>query len=318
METLSVIQLDPLKLSWMVAAFVGLSIFFLMLGLRSRRLGVETLDDRVKRYAQLRTAEEIELAEPFSARVVMPTLQNMLRIVGRFAPQRNIEDLERNLAQAGRPLGLTAIDFLGARLLAAISLGLAVGGIAFLANSSVRLVLLCILAGGLVGFYAPMVLLRWRVAGRQKMIQRALPDALDLLVVCVDAGLGLDAAILKVAHRWRHELAREFDQVAYEVSLGRPRLEALQNLVTRTGVEDVATFVAVIAQADQLGVSIGKALRIHSEQMRVLRRYRAEEQARQAALKMLFPLVFLIFPALFAVILGPAIPHLLRTLAHLG
>lgn len=318
METLSVIQLDPLKLSWMVAAFVGLSIFFLMLGLRSRRLGVETLDDRVKRYAQMRTAEEIELAAPFSERVFRPALQNMLRIVGRFAPQRNIEDLERHLAQAGRPLGLTAIDFLGARLLAAISLGLAIGVIAFLTNSSVRLVLLCFLAGGLVGFYAPMILLRWRVAGRQKMVQRALPDALDLLVVCIDAGLGLDAAILKVAQRWRHALAREFDQVAYEVSLGRPRVEALQDLVTRTGVEDIATFVAVVTQADQLGVSIGKALRIHAEQMRVLRRYRAEEQAREAALKMLFPLVFLIFPALFAVILGPALPHLLRTLGSLG
>jgi len=100
--------------------------------------------------------------------------------------------------------------------------------------------------------------------------------------------------------------------------IGMARVEALQGLVTRTGVEDVATLVAVVVQAHSLGVSVGKALRIHAEQMRVLRRYRAEEQGRQAALKMLFPLVFLIFPALFAVILGPAIPQLLRTLANLG
>jgi len=138
-----------------------------------------------------------------------------------------------------------------------------------------------------------------------------------MLVVCVDAGLGFDAAMLKVVERWRHELADELDQVVYEMRMGRSRMEALQDLVTRTGVEDVASFVAVIVQADQLGVSVAKALRIHAEQMRVLRRYRAEEQARQAVLKMLFPLVFLIFPALLAVILGPAIPQLLRVLGSL-
>lgn len=318
METLAAMQLEPIFLSWMVAVLVGLSVFVICIGLRARRLGAVSLDDRVRRYAEKPSMDELELAEPFFDRAIKPLIQTVLGIVGRLAPGRNIEELERDLARAGNPLDLTAIDFLGARLLTAIVLGLATGGLLYLANSSVRLALLGGLLGGLVGFYGPLVWLRWTIVTRQRNIARALPDCLDLLIVCIDAGLGFDAALLKVAQRWRHELSRELDRVVYEIRMGKTRTEALQDLVSRTGVEDVATFVAVVVQAHQLGVSIAKALQIHAEQMRVLRRYRAEEQGRQAALKMLFPLVFLIFPALFAVILGPAIPELLRTLAGLG
>jgi len=242
----------------------------------------------------------------------------MVRIAGRLAPQRNIEDLERDLAQAGRPLDLTALDFLGGRLLAALSVGLVMGGVVLLFKSSPRLALFSTLAGGFVGFYAPKLWLWTRISRRQSDIERALPDALDMLVVCLDAGLGFDLALLKIAQRWRHELARELDQVIYEIRAGKPRAEALQDLVERTGVEDIATFVAVILQAEELGVSVAKALRIHAAQMRILRRYRAEELAREAAIKMLFPLVFMIFPALLAVILGPALPQLLSVLGGLG
>jgi tight adherence protein C len=311
-------QLEPVTLSWMVAALVGLSIFVFAVGFRVRRLSAETLDDRVRRYALKPSVQEVELSEPFFERVIKPLVQSVLRVLGRLTPGRNIEELERDLAQAGRPLDLTPLDFVGARLLVAIALGLVAAALVYVVRSSARLALFGGLVGGAVGFYAPIVWLRWRIAGRKKNIQRALPDAIDLLVVCIDAGLGFDSALLKVAERWRHELGRELDQVVYEIRMGRTRVEALEDLVTRTGVEDVATFAAVVLQAHQLGVSVGKALRIHAEQMRVLRRYRAEEQGRQAALKMLFPLVFLIFPALFAVILGPAIPHLLQTLANLG
>jgi len=311
-------QLEPVTLSWMVAALVGLSIFVFSVGVRARRVGAETLDDRVRRYARKPTVQDLELSEPFFERVIKPVLQTVLRVAGRLTPSRNIEDLERDLAQAGRPLDLTPIDFVGARLLVAAALGVVAGALVYVMNSSARLALFGGLAGGAVGFYTPIVWLRWRIAGRKKDIQRALPDCLDLLIVCIDAGLGFDSSLLKVAERWQHELGRELDRVVHEIRMGASRVEALQDLVTRTGVEDVATFVAVVIQAHQLGVSVGKALQIHAEQMRVLRRYRAEEQGRQAALKMLFPLVFLIFPALFAVILGPAIPHLLQTLASLG
>jgi tight adherence protein C len=309
---------EPVTLAWVASTLAGMGVFILFVGLRARRAGAETLDDRVRRYALKPSAREIELSEPFLDRVIKPSLQSLLRFVGRFAPSRNMEELQRNLWQAGSPFDLAPIDFLGARLLAAIALGLMAGTIANVVGWPLRVALLFGAAGGAGGFYVPMVWLRWRVSTRQRQIQRALPDCIDLLVVCIDAGLGFDSALLKVAQRWQHELARELDRVIYEIRIGMSRVEALQGLVTRTGVEDVATFVAVVVQAQQLGVSVGKALQIHAEQMRVLRRYRAEEQGRQAALKMLFPLVFLIFPALFAVILGPAIPQLLRTLANLG
>lgn len=310
--------LDITWLSWMVAGLVVLSVVLFSLGLRARRLDVETVDDRVRRYAQARSAEEIELSEPFVERVIKPLLRGVLGLIGRLAPQRNIEDLERDLAQAGRPLGLTAIDFLGVRLLAAVAVALATAGAVFVLRSSARLALLSTPVGGFLGFYAPLLWLRMRIGNRRGAIDRALPDCLDMLVVSLDAGLGFDAAVLKVAQRWRHQLARELEQMEYEIRAGKPRVEALKDLVTRTGTEDIATFVAVILQADQFGVSVAKALHIHAEQMRVLRRYRAEELAREATLKMLFPLVFMIFPALLAVVLGPALPELLRSLGSVG
>jgi len=310
--------LDITWLSWMVAGLVVLSIVLFSLGLRARRLDVETVDDRVRRYAQARSVEEIELSEPFGERVIKPLLRGVLGLIGRLAPQRNIEDLEHDLAQAGRPLGLTAIDFLGVRLLAAVAVALATAGAVFVLRSSARLALLSTPVGGFLGFYAPLLWLRMRIGNRRGAIDRALPDCLDMLVVSLDAGLGFDAAVLKVAQRWGHQLARELEQMEYEIRAGKPRVEALRDLVTRTGTEDIATFVAVILQADQFGVSVAKALHIHAEQMRVLRRYRAEELAREATLKMLFPLVFMIFPALLAVVLGPALPELLRSLGSVG
>lgn len=311
-------QLDPVELSWIAAALVAVSVVFFLTSVRARRLDAQAVDARVRRYAPKRTLEEVELSEPFFERAIKPLLQRMVRIAGRLAPQRNIEDLERDLARAGRPFDLTALDFLGGRLLAALSVGLVMGGVVFLFTTSPRLALFFTLAGGFIGFYAPKVWL-WRgIARRQRDIERALPDALDMLVVCLDAGLGFDLALLRIAQRWRHELARELDQVVYEIRAGKPRAEALQDLVTRTGVEDIATFVAVVLQAEELGVSVAKVLHIHARQMRILRRYRAEELAREATIKMLFPLVFLIFPATLAVILGPAVPQLLSVLGGVG
>lgn len=311
-------QLDPVELSWIAAALVAVSVVFFLTSVRARRLDAQAVDARLRRYAPKRTLEEVELSEPFFERAIKPLLQRMVRIAGRLAPQRNIEDLERDLARAGRPFDLTALDFLGGRLLAALSVGLVMGGVEFLFTTSPRLALFFTLAGGFIGFYAPKVWLRMRIARRQRDLERALPDALDMLVVCLDAGLGFDLALLRIAQRWRHELARELDQVVYEIRAGKPRTEALQDLVTRTGVEDIATFVAVVLQAEELGVSVAKVLHIHARQMRILRRYRAEELAREATIKMLFPLVFLIFPATLAVILGPAVPQLLNVLGGLG
>jgi tight adherence protein C len=145
-----------------------------------------------------------------------------------------------------------------------------------------------------------------KIRRRQQEIIKAMPDALDLLTICVEAGLGFDAAMAKVAEKWDNELSRAFGRVIQEIRLGKPRREALREMDRTTGVPDITSFVAAIIQADQLGVSMAKVMRIQSEQMRIRRRQRAEEKAHQAPVKMLFPLVFLIFPAIYVVLLGPA------------
>jgi len=164
-----------------------------------------------------------------------------------------------------------------------------------------------LVAGGLGFYLLPTLWLSSRIGKRQTEIVKALPDALDLLTISVEAGLGFDAAMSKVAEKWENELSLAFSRVIQEIQMGKLRREALRDMADRMEVTDVSSFVAAIIQADQLGVSIAKVLRIQSEQMRIRRRQRAEEKAHQAPVKMLFPMAFLIFPALFIVLLGPAV-----------
>jgi tight adherence protein C len=164
------------------------------------------------------------------------------------------------------------------------------------------------------GFMMPNIWLSTKISARKGAITRALPDALDLLTISVEAGLGFDLALAKVVEKWNNALTMEFARVLTEMRVGKPRRESLRDMVARTEVGDVTAFVAAIIQADQLGVSISRVLQIQSEQMRIRRRQRAEEKAHQAPVKMTFPMVFLIFPALLIVILGPAIPRIMETL----
>jgi len=158
------------------------------------------------------------------------------------------------------------------------------------------------------GYIVPDFILSTRVRARQERIQLALPDALDLLVVCVEAGLGLDQAILKTSEELRvthPEICDELNLVNLELRAGKPRKEALKNLADRTGVEDINGLVSMLIQTDKFGTSIAQSLRVHSDSLRTKRRQRAEEKAHKVSVKLVFPLVFLIFPAMFVVILGP-------------
>ncbi|MEM7035283.1 MAG: type II secretion system F family protein, partial [Chloroflexota bacterium] len=148
---------------------------------------------------------------------------------------------------------------------------------------------------------------------RQTEIVKSLPDALDLLTIAVEAGMGFDGAIQKVSEKWDNELSKGFGKSIQEMRLGVPRRDALRRMDETMGVPDITTFVAAIIQAETLGVSMAKILRIQSEQMRTKRRQRAEEQANKAPIKMLFPMVFLIFPALFIILLGPAVLIIMET-----
>jgi tight adherence protein C len=176
-------------------------------------------------------------------------------------------------------------------------------------------IILVVCLGG--GYILPDFVLSMRVTARQEKIQLALPDALDLLVVCVEAGLGLDQAILKSSEELRvthPDICDEFNLVSLELRAGKPRREALKNLADRTGVEDLSGLVSMLIQTDKFGTSIAQSLRIHSDALRTKRRQRAEEKAHKVSVKLVFPLVFLIFPAMFVVILGPGIIKIMNQL----
>src|SRR6266550_2644102 len=160
------------------------------------------------------------------------------------------------------------------------------------------------------------VVVQNKIKGRQKELRLALPNALDLLTISVEAGLGFDAAIGRLTEKFKNALSDEFAQVLNEIRLGRPRLEALDDMGRRSGVEELHTFIQALIQSEQLGVGIAKVLRIQSEEMRRRRRQRAEEQAAQAPLKMLFPMIGCIFPTLFIVLMGPAVIIIIHTFQH--
>jgi len=287
-----------------VLAGVGLAVFGWA---RSRQPG-STLEERLADFGTLErppTLEEIELSQPFSERVLLPILANVAEFAMRLSPRQSTEALQHKLDLAGNPYDLST--YIGIRVLAALLFGGLGIALVFVAKTLpfIQRILLPIVGAGL-GFYLPVLSLGRKIRNRQNEIVRSLPDALDLLTICVEAGLGFDAAMARVAAKWDNELSLAFNRVLQEVQLGKLRREALRDMADRMEVRDVSTFVAAIIQAGQLGVSIARVLRIQSDQMRVRRRQRAEELARAATLKILPPVAFLIFPAILIVLLGPA------------
>jgi tight adherence protein C len=171
--------------------------------------------------------------------------------------------------------------------------------------------------GLLFGFLFPIAFVRWKIRKRQEEITDHLPDALDLLVVCVEAGLGLNASFVKIAEEFKLSsptLSEEFDIVNREMVAGKPRVDALRSLADRTGVEEVKSLVAMLIQTEKLGTSLAQSLRVHSDSLRTKRSQRAEEAAAKTTIKLVFPLVFLLFPALFVVILGPGMIQIAKVL----
>lgn len=237
--------------------------------------------------------------------------QTVSRAPLTLLPSARREVLGQRLAQAGYS-GTAVGRFLGLKVVGLGLGGIILAGPGLLSGHLTGQVALLGLVGALLGWRLPEVWLVRRIATRQRQIVRALPDALDLLVICVEAGYGLEAALAQVARRMRGPLAEEIGRTLQAMALGKRRREALRDLAARTGVADLQSFVVALLQADQLGVSIAPVLRAQAETLRLRRRQRAEEQAAQAAVKMLFPLVLLIFPALLIVILGPAALRLIE------
>jgi tight adherence protein C len=251
------------------------------------------------------TLEELELREPFMDRVVRPTIRRIARLVDQTMPDKARQQIQAALQVAGRPGGMGASEFLAVRYaLTGIlcAAGIVLGGV----MQNRILVALFALFGAVIGMYLPMIWLRWKRNQRRNQIQVDLPDVLDVLVVCVEAGLTFEAAIEKVVEKYDHALAAEFGRAMQEVRLGRPRLEALLDLGRRTGVEDVNNFVQAIVQSEQLGSGVSRILRIQSDEMRSHRLITAQERGARASLKMLLPMLGCIFPTLWVILLGPA------------
>ena len=264
---------------------------------------------------QARNLEELELQQPFAERTLRPLVGRLSRTGRRLSSASSAETAEKRLALAGNPGDLRLSDWMGVKML----VGIGTGAVLFL--------LFGVLSGGLVqgaffgligffiGYLLPEFWLGRRIKSRQKIILKMIPDTLDLLTISVRAGLGFDAALAKVVEKIPGPLSEEFRRALAEVRVGKARRDALRDMVPRTNVQPLSTFIGAIIQAEQLGVSISKVLQVQSEQLRIERRQRAEEMAAKAPIKMLFPLVGCIFPSLFVVILGPAIISMVKTFA---
>ncbi len=287
-----------------VALSVALAVYLVALAIYEPKKHVE---ERLGRVLGEETAVPEVPEEPFLQRVVMPLLSEMSRWLIRVTPVGWRNSLRRKLTLAGNPGGLETGQFL-ALYLVVIALGACSGSL--LAKAAGQPVLTVIGIG--FGLLIPDFWLKSRIQSRQGAIQKSLPSFLDLLTVSVEAGLGFDAALARVTAKESGPLAEEFQRVLQEIRMGKPRRDALRDLGNRTEVKELSGFVSAVVQADQLGVSIGNVLRVQAQQMRRSRRQRAEEAAMKAPIKMLFPLVFFIFPSLFIVLLGPAVIQLIE------
>jgi len=294
-------------ISVLLAITVAASFMLVAYGLAHARSAVD-VRERLTHYAvRGGTLTELELEQTFWARAVKPGIARVARRLAAMAPQATLARTRRQLELAGNPAGLKALDFIGIRILFAFL----VGGFIFVVMAGFGGSLAQAFVFGLLlaslGYLLPVMWLGSRVKGRRLEIMRAMPDVLDLLTISVEAGLGFDAALAKIVEKWDNALTREFSRVLAEIRVGKLRREALRDMADRVEVPELKSFVAAIVQADQLGASIGRILHVQAAQMRQRRRQKAEELARQAAIKIIFPLIFLILPALFVVILGPAV-----------
>lgn len=266
----------------------------------------DRLDDYVSRQS---VPDAAEMARPFTARALMPMIRRLLRFLAGFMPKRNLEKTARMLVRAGEPGGLTALDFLGLRLLVGIAAVVGYFYFSGAAQPAMTVVRNCLIALTL-GLFLPQFWLRRRARGRQHTILRALPDALDMLTIGVEAGLAFESAMLRVGDQWHNPLTQEFRRTVAEMRMGASRSEALERMAERAGVDELSTFVAVLVQSSQLGVSIADVLRTQSDQMRLVRRQRAEELAHQASVKMILALFFFVLPSMLIVVVGPLVPRL--------
>jgi tight adherence protein C len=294
-----------------ILGVISTAVVLVLAGIRkSRTQESDPLAERLAEYSQRGetvSLEQLELSQPFSERVVLPIMRRLGELSSRFTPQNVVEQTRIRLELAGNPGRMDASTFMVLHFVAAGVFG----GLVFLISLfsqtfTLPIKLALVLAFIIIGYFFPDLWLRSKINSRQKQVRKAMPDALDLLTICVEAGLGFDAAMSKVNEKWDNELSLAFGRVIREIQLGKLRRDALRDMSDRLGLPEMTSFVAAVIQSEMLGVSMAKVLRIQSDQMRLKRRQHAEEEAHKAPIKMIFPMGLFIFPALMIVLLTPA------------
>lgn len=297
---------------------LGGAIVLVVVGINAPHTDESELQRRLDEFSQKGeqvSLENIELSQPFTERIIYPIARALGELAIKFTPENALRTTTRKLELAGSPSGLDPTLFLALRFICAV----AFAGLLFLVFSVAsvkwpfgRVFLICMVFM-VLGFFFPELWLSSQINKRQHEIRKAMPDALDLLTICVEAGLGFDAAMAKVSEKWTNELSLAFGRTIREVQLGKLRRDALRDMSDRIGIAEMTSFIAAVIQSEQLGVSMAKVLRIQSDQMRVKRRQLAEEEAHKAPIKMLFPMALLIFPSLMIVLLTPAALKLMQS-----
>ncbi len=285
------------------ASFV--TVFLMVLALAPAK--ARRVRDRLALYGYDAPSDQHSpLAEPFWKRVLLPLFDRLGTVLQRVMPTRIRQQTEATMEMAGNPIDPGV--FLALRLAGVI--GMTLWGVVPLVTGSRELTWSqagLAVFGVYLGARLPVTWLNLKASGRRNKIERSLPDAMDLVIVCMEAGMSFDAALTKVVEKIEGPLQLEFERTLQEIHLGKLRREALRDMSKRTGVPDLISVVSALVQADQMGLSIAHVLRAQADDLRLRRRQRAEEKAQQAPVKMLFPLIMCIFPAMMLVTLGPAI-----------
>ncbi len=292
-----------------IVLFFG-SVYLLLSGLTVRQREIAISVRRARRYGT-RSQREIETRRSVNDRILGPTAARLAGVTMKLAPKTNLENVSQKLLQAGMARSVTPQAYLAMK--AGTAGGAILLGLMISITGGGTFGLVIALVGAAIGFIAPEFVINSRVRGRKDEMKTDLPNVLDLLSVCVEAGLGFDQALVKLNERMEGPLVDEFALVLHEMRIGQSRSAALKNLAERVDSPDVGQFARAIIQADQLGISLSRILKVQSQDMRVRRQLAAEEKAMKAPVKMLFPTVLFIFPAMFIVALGPAMLNLMKT-----
>lgn len=305
-------------MSYVIVSFIVVTAITFLAGYFAlRRTGIGV--DRLVPMAAASGTGTIARFQPGSEGYWQRVMERLGRRVGSTDARR--AGLRHKLIMAGFQDPRAVMVLVGAKVALAAGAGVSYMLYGLLVQRVVPNVLLVTAILAVVGFFLPDFWLRNRIKERQRAIVNFLPDLLDMLMVCVEAGMGFDAAVARVVEQPQYAkspLHREFQRMSLELRAGRPRMEALRDLGERTGVQEVKSVVSAFIQTDRLGTPLGKTLRVHAESARVQRRHRAEERAYLAPVKMIFPTVFFLMPAFFLVTMGPSLLMLLRMFEMMG